>query len=341
MIRPDSFLEDVYARVTQDAFSSGGTNPEAWKLRRQLMKVALSEKLGLTDIPVRTVVGRSVLEEEVDCGSYVRQRLLLDTGERLTMPMYALIPKEGPAVKPAVLAVHGHGYGAREVIGLQPDGSQNEGPNLYHNFAVELAGKGFIVLVPELLGFGERRLEQDADLEPKQNSCQRLATTLLTAGTTLAGVRIYEMLRALDYLEERPDVDSARIGGMGMSGGAMVAAFLAALDERVRAIVLSGYVNTFRDSILSIRHCVDNYVPGLLQVGELPDLVGLIAPRPLLVESGEADRIFPVHGSKAAISRLAEIYGFFNASEQLVHDLFEGGHEISGRLAYDWLEQQL
>lgn len=79
---------------------------------------------------------------------------------------------------------------------------------------------------------------------------------------------------------------------MGISGGGLVAAFASALDERIKAAVVSGYVNTFEASIMAIRHCIDNYVPGLLQDAEMPDIVGLIAPRPLLIESGRTTGFF-------------------------------------------------
>ena len=64
--------------------------------------------------------------------------------------------------------------------------------------------------------------------------------------------------------------------------------------------MVSGYLNTFRDSIGSLAHCIDNYVPGILNWAEMHDIAGLIAPRPLFVESGEKDNIFPIAASKAS-----------------------------------------
>ncbi|WP_077622595.1 hypothetical protein [Sediminibacillus massiliensis] len=88
----------------------------------------------------------------------------------------------------------------------------------------------------------------------------------------------------------------------------MVAAFTAALDERVKATVLSGFTNTFKGSIMAMHHCIDNYLPGILRYAELPDIIGLIAPRPLFVEAGEEDPIFPVEHVRTALSRLKKIY---------------------------------
>jgi len=160
-------------------------------------------------------------------------------------------------------------------------------------------------------------------------------------GKTMAGARVYDIMRAIDYLSARGDVDAEKIGCMGISGGGLVCAFSSAVDERIKAAVVSGYTCTFKESVMSIRHCIDNYIPGILNAAEMPDIIGLIAPRPLLVESGTEDRWFPVAGTRAAFSRLEKIYGLLGVRDRLEKDIFEGPHEISGKLAYDWLEKWL
>jgi len=282
--------------------------------------------------------------ESVRMEGYTRERVLLRTAAGLKMPVYVLVPDRaasaGPA--PAVIAVHGHGYGSREIAGLEPDGSERAGDaGLHKDFAVALVRRGFVVAAPELLGFGDRRLEEDAANGPKASSCFRLAVHLLMLGKTLAGMRVFETLRALDYLQTRPEADASRIGIMGISGGGLVAGFAAAVDERVRASVVSGYASTFEASILSRNHCLDNYIPGLLAESEMPDLLGLIAPRPLFIESGDNDPLFPAPAAKLAYERLSQIYEELGARENLGADFFHGGHEIGTGAAYDWLERML
>ena len=121
----------------------------------------------------------------------------------------------------------------------------------------------------------------------------------------------------------------------------MVALFSAALDQRIACAVVSGYLNTFRDSIMAIDHCLCNYVPGILQYAEMADIAGLIAPRPLLIESGERDPIFPIAATRHALEELNRIYSVFGAPERLAADLFEGEHRWSGAKAYDWLGRWL
>ena len=123
---------------------------------------------------------------------------------------------------------------------------------------------------------------------------------------------------------------------MGISGGGLVASFAAAVDERIKAAVVSGFANTFQASILAVPHCIDNFVPGLSQLAEMPDLLGLIAPRPLLIEAGARDPIFPLHAADEAYDQLKAIYALLAAEPLLAYDRFEGDHEISGRLAFEW-----
>jgi dienelactone hydrolase len=152
-----------------------------------------------------------------------------------------------------VLALHGHGYGSREIVGLKPDGSPDAGPpGIHRHFAVSLVKRGVAVIAPDVVGFGERRLEADLRENPDApSSCYCLATQLLMLSKTLTGLRVHEARAALDYFASRPDVDARRIGVMGFSGGALIANALGALDERIRAMVLTGFPTTFRDSIFS------------------------------------------------------------------------------------------
>jgi hypothetical protein len=118
---------------------------------------------------------------------------------------------------------------------------------------------------------------------------------------------------------------------MGISGGGTVTLFAAALDPRIRVALVSGYLNTFRDSIGSLSHCIDNYVPGILQWAEMYDIAGLIAPRPLFVESGEKDTIFPIKASIESFRRVREIYRVFDAADRVEQEVFAGEHSFWGR----------
>src|SRR5206468_8309980 len=127
-----------------------------------------------------------------------------------------------------------------------------------------------------------------------RKACEPAAGGALMVGRTMIGWRVWDIMRTIDYMATRPELDAGRFGCMGISGGGTATLFAAALDERLRVVMVSSYLNTFRDSVGSLAHCIDNYVPGILNWAEMHDIAGLIAPRPLFVESGEHDAIFPI-----------------------------------------------
>jgi dienelactone hydrolase len=336
-------LEHYMKQLTDSAAQSSAFRKDIpyseWRAR---LAAKFTERLG--GFPEQRAALEPVLLERVVCNGYIRERVEITTYEGLRMALYLLIPEQQPSSPlPAVLAIHGHGYGSREITGLNPDGADRKGdPGLHKDFAVSLVKQGFVVAAPEVLGFGDRRLAEDLESgEPGRNSCFRLSSALLMAGQTMAGYRIYESMRALDYLQMREEADGERIGIMGISGGGLVAGFTAALDQRIACAVVSGYANTFADSILTRNHCLDNYIPGILLEAEMPDLLGLTAPRGLFLESGNADPLFGPAGAKQALARLEAIYEAEGHGGQIEADFFAGGHEIHGEPAFAWLRKQL
>ncbi|MBD8071147.1 dienelactone hydrolase family protein [Bacillus sp. PS06] len=324
MLQTDQFFEKMYA----DTF------PE----HKQHVKEHLESVIGTFHKPEAF---NPVFLEKKEFDEYTREKILIQSTGGLEIPLYVLTPKLNQYAYPAVLSLHGHGYGVKEIVGLTAEGLEDEGdPGIHQHFAVKLVKKGLKVFAPEVIGMGERRLEQD-QRQGKNHSCYTMSTHLLMAGKTLAGLRVFEARHLIDYISQQEDVEQGKIGIMGFSGGGLIAAYTSALDERIHSTVLCGFTNTFKGSILASDHCLCNYIPGLLNVAELPDIIGLIAPRKLFVESGKRDPIFPVDHVKQAISVLEETYGETNTPEDFAYDLFEGAHEISGRRSYDWLVRSL
>lgn len=328
------------------AFQPGDLdNFEKWHLD---LVEALTEKLG--GFPSEKVPLRPEVIEEEETLEWRRLKVVYDSDDGVSVPAHLLLPRsqeaggsdDGTRPRPAVIALHGHGYGANDLVGLDPEGRPRQGDPGYHkDFALSLVQRGFVVLVPEQAGFGERRDPKAKEEGPFQWSCRQAAFYAQLLGKTLVGLRVWDVMRGIDYLESLPQVDPERIGCMGISGGGTTALFASVLEPRIKVSVISGYLNTFKESILAIRHCECNYVPGILTVAEMDDLACAIAPRPLLIESGIHDRIFPIDAVRRAFDKVKGAYRSLDKEERIDSDLFDGGHEISGVKAFPWLERWL
>jgi len=280
--------------------------------------------------------------EEKEFEDYFRKKIIFHSAQYVDVPAYVLIPKDRKARVPGVIALHGHGYGKNDVVGLWEDGTERSVPDGYHkDFALNIVRKGLIVMVPDQLGFGERREEEDCLKGYNANSCRKLSFWAQLLGKTTMGMRVWDVIRCIDYLRSLPDVDGEHIGCMGISGGGATALFSSAIDERIKATVISGYFCTFKDSILAVNHCECNYIPGILKYAEMYDVACMLAPRPLLIESGTRDDIFPITAVDEAYEHVKAAYRLLNAEDKLDRDVFEGRHQISGRKAYDWLTKWL
>jgi dienelactone hydrolase len=301
----------------------------------------LIERLGA--FPATRASLNAEILETTDLGTYTREKIVFDTRENLSTIGYLLLPKSAPRPLPAVVCFSGHGRGLPDILGIADDGSQRTERNVGYSkeYAVQCVEHGYATFAVEQLAFGTRRDDAARRAGPGVESCRPAACAALLLGQTMAGWRVWDAMRAIDYLGTRSEVDSARIATLGASGGGTTSLLTGAVDQRVKVAVVSAYFNTFRDSIVSISHCPDNYVPGLLQDMEMYDLSGLVAPRALFVESGRNDRIFPIAGSQAAAEKARAIYRSFGVPDRFGYEIHEGGHEVHLVGAFDFLKRAL
>jgi dienelactone hydrolase len=271
--------------------------------------------------------------ESVDADGYRRERVVFDTEPAMSVPAYLMVPHGRTAPGAAVVAVHGHGPGKDEVCGVGPAASDPRSA-----YARLLAGAGYVVLAPDLRGFGERA---DVGLS------ERYPCDLNLVHATVAGVHpltqnLWDLMRALDVLAAHPLVDPGRIGAVGFSYGGTMTLFLAACDERVRAAIVSGYFSSLVDAHrVPGNLCGSQVLPGMLEALDHVDLGALVAPRPLLVETGTDDLIFPLAAARRAMDQLAGVYETLGAPDRLEHHIFDGDHRWDGPRAPAFLHRHL
>ena len=315
------------------------TEAKAWQ---QELRAKLIELVG--GFPGEPCALASEVLESSEFPTYFRETVQFKSRPEMAVFGYLLTPKHlnGSAPNPAVLCLAGHGRGVDDIVGIEEDGSMRSEYGGYQNdFALQCVAHGYTVLAIEQFGFGHRRDPIARERGGGNSSCQPSAGAALLLGQTMVGWRVYDAMRAFDYLATRPEIDTNRLGVMGISGGGTTTFFTAAIDPRVKAAVVSGYFNTFRDSILSLSHCIDNYIPNVLQYAEMYDIAGLIAPRALIVESGTEDTIFPIEATRFAVNEAKAIFKHFDADDKLGLEVFEAGHSFHGVGAFEFLKEVL
>jgi len=315
------------------------TRAEAERWQRDL-RAKLLELMG--GFPATRVPLQAQTLEVRDYPGYRREKFVFQSAPGSAVLGYLLTPKTGRASYPAVIAIPGHGRGVEDIVGIDPQGRDRTVKVDYeYDYAVQIAEQGMAAVAIEPMAFGCRR---DAATKAKgatATGCQPTAGAALLLGQTMIGWRSWDVMRAIDWIETRKELDPTRVGCMGISGGGTVTLFVSAVEPRIKAAFASCSLNTFLDSIMSISHCIDNYVPGILNWAEMYDVAGLIAPRPFFAESGEKDNIFPIAASRASFERVKKLYQVFGAADLTEQETFDGPHSFWGKRGLPFLAKHL
>ena len=338
---PDKFMDELYMNIPRKPYENAKSGDDISEIGREI-KAKTKELLNIDNIPSKPERIKIVPEGKVlEYPDYTLQRYSAEICKGLDMLFYVLTPKNVKSA-PGVVALCGHGYGVRQILKIKKNGKKkrfNYLDNYQKNFGAELAKRGCVVVAPELFGFGEARLRKDLTKPFYISSCDELSHHLLPYGLTVASMRVYQALVCARILSDMECVDKNKIGCMGISGGGLTALYASVIEEKFSRTVISGYVNTFRSSILSMWHCPDNYIPRILETGEIYDFACALAPRELLIESGRRDKLFPVAASEEAHEKIKRVYSLAGAEDKLCIDIFDGKHSVSGRKSFEFLSK--
>src|SRR5262245_52082532 len=307
--------------------------------------------------------------ERADRGDHVCERVLFNTTSDLRVPAYVLVPKKAKQPLPGIVALHDHGgfylWGKEKLVE-----AENEHPVLtdfkrqYYggrSVASELVRQGYIVLVIDMFYWGERRMlldddpsdwrERPHDIKAERISAfkqragqseQLVGRTIYAAGFTWAGVIFWDDVRSVDYLLTRPEVDKKRIGCVGLSVGGLRSCHLAALDDRIRAAVVVGWMASFPAQLRRhIRNSIGftKLVPGLYRYLDYPDVASLAMPAALLVINGSKDGLFELDGVRACFEKLGACYRKAGVPEKVRTRLYDTPHEFNSEMqgdAWEW-----
>jgi dienelactone hydrolase len=336
---PVKWTHDRYQSAPLRLTFRATTRPEAEAWQQEL-RAKLTDLLGGFP-PERGPLEAQTLSVK-SYPAYRREQVLFTSRPGVAVTGYLLTPNDRKPPYATVIAVPGHGRGVDDIVGVDEHGLDRKGdPGYEADFALQAVKHGLAAFAIEPMGFGYRRDEITRKKGLKESSCQPAAGSALLLGETMIGWRVWDVMRSIDWIATRPELDSSRIGCMGISGGGTCTLFSTALDLRIKAAFVSGYMNTFRASIMSVSHCIDNYVPGILNWAENYDVAGLIAPRPLFSEGGDRDPIFPVAATRECYARVKKVYEMFGAADAVQQEIFPGEHVFHGVRGLPFLSQAL
>jgi len=294
-----------------------------WQKRNRKKLYRLLGDLPERDYPVKVI---KRIEEERE--KYILEKLILDLNGYEPVPAYFVKPKNLKGKVPAIVFNHSHGgkyyLGKDEFI---------EG-NTYMEkppYAEVITSLGFVGICIDHINFGERSGRDELDLFKE----------LIWYGKVLWGLMVFDSIKTVDYLITRDEVDKDRIATIGMSMGATMAWWLAALDERIKVCIdiccLTDFHSFVEKKWLS-GHGIYYFVPSLLKYFSTSEINSLIAPRNHLSVAGIYDKLTPLDGLKNIDKNLKKIYKKFGKEENWQLKLYPVGHRETFQMRQDIID---
>jgi dienelactone hydrolase len=311
------------------------------------------------------------ITEKVKKAGYTRYKVTYSITPQRKTEAYLLIPDGLTKPAPAVIALHDHGgfyyYGKEKITETenQPqilkdfiDGAYGGRP-----YADELARHGFVVLCPDAIYFGSQRIDTDLmpdyflndypDLKSSDKNkaieaynqlCGSyeniMARYFFDSGTTWPGILFHGDRISVDYLLTRPEVDPSRIGCIGLSIGGFRSAHLFGLDPRISAGVDAGWMTSYSKQIDNhLRHHTWMiYVPRQLEYLDLPDVVSLSVPKPLMIINCKKDGLYTMEAMKSAADKIGAVYKKVNATDNYLAKWYDVPHLFNIEMQNDAIQ---
>jgi dienelactone hydrolase len=318
------------------------TNLPQWERDRIEVRQTLVNLLG--DLPARPDPAKVRVVAKEDRGDFTLEKIEFHNGADAVVPGYLMIPKsrEGapPMRRPCIMLLHEHG-GSKDSVCLDVKARDHAG--------TQLVQKGYIVAAIDGYFHGERIGRGPAGaVENKAAQEMSFSKINLWLGRTLWGMQLRDEQCLLDYLVTRPEINADKIGASGMSMGSTRSWWLAAIDDRVKAIVgvvcFTRYTELIEHGYMRA-HGIYYFVPGMLQHFDTEAIHALVAPRPHLELSGDQDPGTPFDGVETLERKLGQVYRLYGQAENFHSVVWtKTGHEYLPEMRdrmIAWFEQHL
>ena len=332
--RGDKMIAEYFRIETEKLSDSCLTeieSAETWEANKGRYRSELLEMLGLDPLPEKTDL-KPVVTGKVEHDEFTVENVHFQSRPGLYVTGNLYIPKKIDEKLPAILYVCGHG-------GVKKDGISYGNKTHYQYHGGWFARNGYVCLTIDTLQLGEIE-------GVHHGTYNRDRWWWLNRGYTSAGVEAWNCVRALDYLETRPEVDASRFGVTGRSGGGAYSWWIAAIDERIKCAVPVAGITDLQNHVVD--GCVEGHCDCMYMVNtyrwDYAKVAALVSPRPLLISNTDTDRIFPLDGVVRTFEAVRRIYKLQGAAEKVALNITAGGHKDTQELrvhAFRWFNQHL
>lgn len=256
------------------------------------------------------------------------------------VPAFLLIPKGVSATNPAPAVAVWHQHAGQYHLGKSEPAGLAGAP--MHHTGSALAKAGYVVLCPDAICFEER---QNESLDARQYE-EFEFLRYIVGGKCLAWKNILDMKRAIDFLVSRPEVQTNKIGCYGHSMGSTHTWLIGPWEDRLKCLVANCCLPTYaaiqRQHML---HCFPNFIPNIQQYGDTPNIVALIAPKPLHMNFGELDGGSPIEDVRAGMRIITQAYTNAGVTQNFSYYIENGsGHILSKTMwkkTIQWFDKYL
>jgi len=341
-----SQMFNEYAKKFKPAYTFAGNDKqyfEDWK------SSALPEVLAtLGEFPPGAELN-PVLTAEWEHDGLIKQRWFIDVGESISAVLQINRPEDLDMNKktPAILCCHGHGeFGKEPVMGNDSsDALKATIKNHNYNYGHQMAKAGFVTYAIDWIGFGERNDSQKPHCKNTAGTrdwCNLYYLNATMLGMTSLSINVAHGKAATDFVSSLDYVDSEQLGVMGLSGGGTMTLWMSLCDKRFKATEIIGYSSLWRHfGFRDYNYCGMQVAPKLYRLVDLPELQGLIAPQPLLIDIGVYDSCFKVDAAMACYKKLEKIYDAAGISKNLELDLYPAEHSWGGNKSLQFFNKHL
>ena len=330
--RSDRTRDSLMAYLTQEARTitdravAETASRASWEAVRAQRRAELIEMLGVEAERPKTPLNARVLGR-IDRPGYVVEKIAFESLPKVYVTANLYLPQGVAGRVPGVIYVCGHAY------------SPYGGKTSYQRHGHTLARHGYAAMLLDPI-----QIAETAGLH--HGVWNQEMYEWYTRAYSPAGLEVWNVMRALDYLETRPEIDRERFAITGRSGGAAMSWFSASVEPRLKVAVPVMGIGTYAASVADDTqrlHC-DCMFPVNFHRHDMIHLGALIAPRPLLTAHGRQDPLFPVPGYEEFEAALTTLYASYGVSERFRNLVVESGHEDSDFLraeAVRWLDRWL